>query len=126
MQTEDERNKYGLLLRQNFPQQVQRDQLPDFDKFAKIWSTFVDGKPIFYKVPEHLRNYHSKWNDYQNTSKTRKSYKETLEVLEQDLRSPSRKRNIPEARLPAALKIPRIEEIMNDKTSPHQVSSVRE
>ena len=58
-------NKYDLLLRQNFPQQVQRDQLSDFDKFAKIWSTFVDGKTIFYKAPEHLRNHHSKWNGYQ-------------------------------------------------------------
>ena len=47
VQTEDERNKYDLLLRQNFLQQVQRDQLPDFDKFAKILSTFVDGKNYF-------------------------------------------------------------------------------
>ena len=70
--------------------------------------------------------YHSKWNEYQNISKTRNSYKETLEALEQDLRSPSRKRNIPEAQLPTVLKIPRIEEIINGKISSHQVSSPQE
>ena len=80
-------------------------------------------KLFFYKAPEHLRNYQSKWSEYQNISETRISYKETLEALKQDLRSPSRKRNILEARLPAALKIPWVEEITNDKTSPHQASS---
>ena len=75
VQTEDERNKYYLLLRQSFLQQVQRDQLPDFDKIGKIWSTFVDGKTILYKAPEYLRNYHSEWNEYQNISKTRKVIK---------------------------------------------------
>ena len=48
VQTKDKRNKYDLLLRQNFLQQVQQDQLPDFDKFAKIWSTFVDRETIFF------------------------------------------------------------------------------
>lgn len=34
--------------------------IPDFDSFAKIWSSFADGVKIFYKTPEHLKLYFNK------------------------------------------------------------------
>ena len=56
VQTQVERNKYDSLILQHFPQQLQRNQQTDFDKFSKLWSAFVDGRSIFYKAPEHLRS----------------------------------------------------------------------
>ena len=123
VQTQVERNKYDSLIRQHFPQQLQRNQQPDFDNFSKLWSAFVDGKSIFYKAPEHLRSYHAKWCEYQNIHLTKNSYKEQIETLQQDLRSPSRKRNIPEAQNPAALKIPRLQTIIEEATASSSSSS---
>ncbi|KAG2206970.1 hypothetical protein INT47_008439 [Mucor saturninus] len=34
--------------------------IPDFNSFAKIWSSFADGVKIFYKTPEHLKLYFNK------------------------------------------------------------------
>ncbi|KAG2218070.1 hypothetical protein INT45_007233 [Circinella minor] len=36
VQTQVERNKYDSLIRQHFPQQLQRNRQPDFDKFSKL------------------------------------------------------------------------------------------
>ena len=126
VQTQVERNKYDSLIRQHFPQQLQRNQQPDFDKFSKLWSAFVDGKSIFYKAPEHLRSYHTKWCEYQNIHLTKNSYNEQIETLQQDLSSPSRKRNIPEAQNPAALKIPRLQAIIDEATASSSPLSTEE
>ncbi|KAG2225709.1 hypothetical protein INT45_012181 [Circinella minor] len=54
VQTQVERSKYNSLILQHFPQQLQRNQQTDFDKFSKLWSAFVDGRYIFI---EHLNIY---------------------------------------------------------------------
>lgn len=108
--TQKEKEEYDLLLRANFSDVIKNSKLPDFEEFAKKWSTIVDGQNIFYKAPEHLRSYYSKWMEYQNINKTKKNYKEQLDLLQQNLRSSSRKRSIPKAQAPLPLKIPRVDQ----------------
>jgi hypothetical protein len=35
---------------------------PDFKEMAKWWSGKVNGKKIFFKIPEHLQNHYKVWN----------------------------------------------------------------
>jgi hypothetical protein len=43
---------------------------PDFKQMTKWWSTQVDGKKIFYKIPEHLQNHFKTWNAMRSEIKT--------------------------------------------------------
>ncbi|KAJ7664273.1 hypothetical protein B0H17DRAFT_952109, partial [Mycena rosella] len=37
------------------------NQPPDWKQGSRAWNRKADGETIFYKLPEHLRSYHSKW-----------------------------------------------------------------
>ena len=54
MQTQAERDKFDNILKTKFSESYINHRIPDFEVFAKIWSTIVDGKNFFYKKPEHL------------------------------------------------------------------------
>ncbi|KAG2224491.1 hypothetical protein INT45_010557, partial [Circinella minor] len=66
VQTQAERDKFDNILKTKFSESYINHRIPDFEVFAKIWSTIVDGKNFFYKTPEHLRSYYNVWKDFQN------------------------------------------------------------
>jgi hypothetical protein len=52
--THQEKAMFNFLLPHRFPEH--KTHSIDFVMFAQIWSSYADGKYIFYKTPEHLRS----------------------------------------------------------------------
>ena len=47
-----------------------RKHNPQFEKMAYWWSARADGKAVFYKMPEHLSTYYTKFSERRQTKQT--------------------------------------------------------
>lgn len=99
---------FNYLSGERFPEHEHKQ--PDFEEFTRIWSFYVDGKHIFYKIPEHLRSRYNVWKEYENINVTVVVNKDAITAIDRELQAPPRKRRIPQAQLPNALKPPRVEQ----------------
>ncbi|KAG2216993.1 hypothetical protein INT45_003031, partial [Circinella minor] len=103
--TDKEKITFNPILRQHFPNH--RKKSIDYLKFTKLWSQEVNGIDIFYKTPEQLNSYFTKWKEIDNIKRTKNNNKEIIEKVSKDLNSSIRKRAAPPAQYPSPSKAPR-------------------
>ncbi|KAI7855375.1 hypothetical protein BDC45DRAFT_90850 [Circinella umbellata] len=103
--TDKEKITFNSILRQHFPDH--RKKSIDFLKFTKLWSQEVNGIDIFYKTPEQLNSYYTKWKEIDNIKRTKNNNKEIIDKVSKELNSSIRKRASPPAQYPSPSKAPR-------------------
>ncbi|KAG2223600.1 hypothetical protein INT45_001682 [Circinella minor] len=89
----------------------------DWMKFAKNWSTYVNGEDIFYKTLEHLRSYNGKYEQLRTALLSMTMNSESRKEVHDIVSSEDRKRKAPSANKPSTNKVPRYEN-MTAQASP--------
>jgi hypothetical protein len=67
-----------------------RQKHPNFDSFARLWSSFVNCKTIFYKTSDQIRSHYNRTKDINKYHATVEMNIETCEMIRVILQDPSR------------------------------------
>ncbi|KAI8136801.1 hypothetical protein BJV82DRAFT_675605 [Fennellomyces sp. T-0311] len=100
-----EHSKFIELLTKHFPD-YRTTKHVNFTTLAKLWSSHVDGKTIFYKTPEFIRAKYTDWSDFENASDTNKNNQQAIDRIDAQLFASSRKRKAQDPEQPSPLKVP--------------------
>ncbi|OBZ76307.1 hypothetical protein A0H81_03601 [Grifola frondosa] len=80
LHTREERALYRMLIKTRSAHFMGRTQ-PNWVALANEWSQQSDGIHIFYKLPEHLKNYHKAWSENRNEENSVEQHKQAYEQL---------------------------------------------
>ncbi|GBE79021.1 hypothetical protein SCP_0202180 [Sparassis crispa] len=87
LHTAEERALYRMLVKQPGGHFAGKTQ-PNWVSLARDWSRYCNGVHVFYKLPEHLKNYHKTWNEIRNKENSVEQHKDAYIRIQNALVAP--------------------------------------
>ncbi|RDB18198.1 hypothetical protein Hypma_000504 [Hypsizygus marmoreus] len=78
--TPNERALFSLLVKDHEGHFAGRTQ-PNWVALSRSWSQYCDGHTIFYKLPEHLKNYYKAWKEFRNEDNSIETYRAAYDQI---------------------------------------------
>lgn len=68
---------------------------PDWPNATRVWNQGVDGKTLFYKLPEHLKSYYETWKSNMNAKHTAMATEDERNQIDTVIHHESRLAHVP-------------------------------